>query len=164
MLSEIMRDINNHFAIDSITDEFFDYESGIFKLVDGKIAVRNKYVVGQYIAVTGSILNNGVYQVEEFADSIITIKQSETNDGIWGEEFDGTIYSLIVPYDFLKMVSEIQRFAHSQMGEASNVTSASFGIQSFSFGTDASGVRAGWQTVFRQRLNKYRRMTPDIVI
>lgn len=164
MLSEVMNDIRNHFAISRSTGRIHGSESGDFTISDGKISVCNKYVVGQYIAIVGSVLNDGIYRVEAFEDGIITIKESDANDKIWGETFTGTIYSLRVPQDFIQLVDKIKAFTESTAGQSSNITSVSFGIQSQSFGTDSNGVRAGWQTVFRNELHKYRRMTPDIVI
>lgn len=221
MLDEVMRDINNHFAIDNRTNEFFGAEDGEFSLVNGEIEVDNYYVEGQYIAIEGSILNNGVYRVEYVSDGIISLVQrlddypewirpagvptayntgdrvrhnnlrwvslQDTNivepgwpgsTGTWwniipgveienpftDEDWEGTIYSLRVPYPFLMLVERIAEFTKSREGQASNIVSASFGVQSQSFGRNVNGVRAGWQTVFKQELNKYRRMTPDIII
>lgn len=164
MLTETIREVKNAFAIDRVTGQLHGYESGKFTLADGKIQVKNKYVVGQYIAVTGSVLNDGVYKVESFADGVITIKESDANDKLWGETFTGTIYSLRVPQDFIQLVDKIKEFTDSKAGEASNIVSASFGVQNQSFGVNASGVRAGWVDVFRQDLHKFRRMTPDIII
>lgn len=164
MLSEVMNSINNYFATDRTTGDLYGAESGTFTLDSGKIAVCGKYLVGQYIAITGSVLNNGVYRVEDFTDGVITIKESDANDKLWGETFEGTIYSLRVPQDFLQLVDKITKFTESELGQASNVTSASFGIQSFSFGTNSAGVRAGWADTFRQELSKYRRMFPDITL
>lgn len=164
MLNEVMNNINNHFALDRTTEQLHGYEDGEFTLIGGTITVKNKYVVGQYIAITGSILNNGVYRVEKFEDGVITIKESDVNDKMWGETFDGTIYSLRVPESFIQLVEKIKTFTESNLGKSSNITSASFGIQSYSFGTDSNGVRAGWQTVFAPDLNAHRRYTPDIII
>lgn len=221
MLNEVMQSINNHFALNRSTGQLHGAESGDFTLANGKIAVKNKYVVGQYIALQGSVLNDGVYHVEGFEDGIISLIASAeafpawvkptgaanayntgdkvTHNGLhwvslqniniiepgwpgttgdwWAiipgaeiqnpffdEEWTGTIYSLRVPFDFLQLVKKIEQFTESEAGQASNIVSASFGIQSKSFGVNVSGVRAGWQDVFRQELHAYRRMHPDIII
>lgn len=164
MLTEVMDEILNHFARNKQTGRLHGAETGDFILSNGKIAVNSTYLVGQYIAIAGSVLNNGVYRVEEFSDGVITIKESDVNDKIWGEEFTGTIYSLRVPEDFVQLVDKIKKFTETSAGQASNIVSASFGIQSQSFGTDSNGVRAGWQTVFRKELDKHKRYTVDIII
>lgn len=164
MLTEVMNSVKNHFAIDRATGELHGYETGEFTLDSGKISVINTYLVNQYIAITGSVLNNGVYKVRDFSDGIITIEEHDSNDKIWGETFSGTIYSLHVPEGFIQLVDRIKAFAESKEGQSSNIVNASFGIQSQSFGTDQNGVRAGWKTVFRNELHAYRRMFDDIVI
>lgn len=221
MLNEVTNSINNHFAIDRATGDLFGAEDGYFFLENGHIEVDDYYVVGQYIGISGSILNNGIYRIEGFDDGVISLVQNVTDypdwirptgiptayntgdrvrhnnlrwvslqdanivepgwpgsTGVWwqivpgieienlfsDEEFEGTIYSLRVPFEFLMLVERIAEFAKSNAGQASNIVSASFGIQSTSFGTDANGVRAGWQTVFRNELHKYRRHTPDIIL
>lgn len=210
MLIEIMRHIKNFFSIGC--------ETGDFEIKSGSIAVENEYVVGQFVAISGSFLNDGVKRVESFEDGVIsfTIRSEEYpqwvqpagahdafkigdrvthngerwislinanvyvpgSDARWWERlhdspeehstvdetFTGTIYSLRVPPDFLRLADEIGTFTDSRDGQASNITSASFGIQSYSWATDANGLRAGWETVFSKRLNQYRRYTKDIDI
>lgn len=142
-----MRECRNYFSI--------SYERGQFEIINGIIGLSNNYLVGQYIYVAGSILNDGVYLLN---DTLYTL------DGSRDESFNGIVYGLSVPREFIELVNKIDKFTQSKEGQESNITSASFGIQSQSFGTDNNGVRAGWQTVFRNELHKYRRMTPDINI
>lgn len=62
MLAEICSQINNYFINRN------QIEHGEFIIEDDMINVQNKYVVGQYIRIIGSILNDGIYQVEDFLD------------------------------------------------------------------------------------------------
>lgn len=64
MLLPVMRRVNNFFEISK--------ERGEFEIKDGAIAVSGKYLEGQFVAITGSILNNGVRRVESFADGVIS--------------------------------------------------------------------------------------------
>lgn len=221
MLTETMRSIKNHFAKDKLTGRLHGVEQGLFKLQVGTIEVKNTYLAGQYIAITGSILNNGVYKVEKFDNGTIYLLPQTTehptwikptgvataynfpdkvthkgkiwlclqdintieptypdSTGVWwdeiasieiqdpttDEEFQGSIYSLHVPHDFIELVQKIKVFSESKEGQQSNVVSQSFGIQSVSFGTTSNGTRAGWQSAFSTDLNKYRRMTADIEV
>ena len=158
MITKICRECRNFFAIDRTTGAPFGVETGDFSLVGNKVTVNNKYLAGQYIAIQGSLLNDGVYQVLGYADDTITL----AGDTLTEEEWVGTVYILRIPKDFLQEVDRVKAFVASDAGQASNITSASFGIQSVSYGVNGSGAKAGWKDVFRNDLNKYRRMFPDI--
>lgn len=142
-----MKQVNNYF----VNTE----ESGQYEIRNGIISLTETYLIGQYIYLCGSILNDGLYLIN---DDLITL------DGSTDESFSGTIYGLRIPRSFLDLAKDIMAFNESSEGQASNITSASFGIQSYSWATDANGNRAGWETVFAKRLNQYRRMTTDIEI
>lgn len=156
MLSEITRSINNHFAIDQRTGGLYGAEQGEFAIADGRIAVKSKYLVGQYIAISGSMLNDGVYKIDAVSDGAISVT------GLIDETFDGTIYSLRIPREFIALCDRINAFAESEDGQAGNIVSAGFGIQSQSFATDEAGQKSGWEYAFRTSLHRYRRAFPDI--
>lgn len=147
MILQVMRECKNYFGRTS--------EQGEFKIENGIIDANLPYLVGQYILISGSVLNDGVYIIN---DNLITL------DGARDEIFCGVIYGLAVPNDFLDIANKIEKFSQSSAGEMSNVVSASFGIQSTSFGTNSAGVRSGWKDVFRNDLHKFRRPLPDIMI
>lgn len=71
MLLSVMREVRNFFEI--------SYETDDFEIYNGTIEVNHEYLAGQYIALTGSIMNDGVYRVESFEDGIISfvINQEE---------------------------------------------------------------------------------------
>lgn len=147
MILQVMQECRNYF-VDS-------EERGFFQILNGRIDLELDYLRGQYLLIKDSILNDGLYQVN---DDLITLEGSRD------EKFLGIVYGLAPPRDFLSLVDEIKEFSQSSAGAISNVTSASFGIQSYSFATDANGNRAGWQSTFAKRLNQYRRYSPDIVV
>lgn len=221
MLNIVMNSIKNHFAKDRATGQLYGVEHSLYELKSGMLAVGGQYLKGQYIAITGSVLNNGAYKVENFENGIIGLIPSASDIPEWikptgagtayntgdivrhkgikwiclqdmniiepgwagttgewwdvyaaqeiqnptfDESFNGTIYKLIIPYDFIQLVTKIEAFTNSNAGEQSNITSASFGIQSVSYGVNENGVKASWNNVFRAELNRYRRMTDDIII
>lgn len=135
MLSQILRHINNYFVSKII--------KGDYKIAGGTIAIPNA-LAGQYVRIVGSVLNDGVYLYP------LT--------GLTDEEFSGEVWILEIPKDFLDVVKEITDFQASDMSKASPYTSESFGGYSYSKGTNAAGVAAGWQEVFRSKLNDYRKM------
>lgn len=143
MLLSVMRECKNFFEITS--------ESGKFEIKNGVILLSDDYLIGQHICVTGSILNNGAYLLN---DTLYTLSGSRD------EIFYGTVYGLAVPRDFIALAQEIDEYVAKN--PASNMTSYSFGISSASYATNEKGMQATWMDVFRQRLNKYRMMFKQI--
>lgn len=126
-------------------------ESGTFT-IESKILTgfTEIYLVGSYIAVTGSILNNGVYLV---SDDKITLA------GSINETFQGEIYQLAPPRDFLELVAEIE----TEINQTKNSTwdkrliSQSFDGLSQTLATGANGsLPATWKEMFASRLVPYR--------
>lgn len=64
MLLEVMRECKNFFVRTE--------EPGEFVVHDGEIEVNGDYLPGQFVLITGSILNDGVYRVEVVEDGRIS--------------------------------------------------------------------------------------------
>lgn len=208
MLLPVMREVRNFFEISS--------ESGEYEIKNGSITVTGRYVVGQYVAITGSILNDGVKRVESVKDGVIsfTIPRAEYpdwkqptgshdaymiddrvthgsdrwislidynvylpgSDPRWWEKlhdspeehttvdeiFNGTIYGLRVPHDFVALCDEIVVFTTES--KPTGFVSESIGSYSYSRATDKNGAPASWKTVFVARLIPFRRMFTSISI
>ena len=142
MLAEICHEINNWFVHTSYTDTF--------TISDGSIELSDM-VEGQYFRIIGSIFNDGVYQ---YPASNLT-----------DETFDGAIWGLAIPKDFLDLVAEIETW-QAKYGAIDSVamspyTSESFGGYSYSKNvgsSDGASSSGTWQSTFASRLNKYRRI------
>ena len=127
MLETIMKHLRNYFLTNVRKD-------GSFKIEDGNLSllfVRE----GQFIMITGSSFNDGVYRypVSNLVD----------------ETFDGSIVILNPPKDFLKLVEEIEAYQTK--------TSGSEGY-SYTRGTNANGGVADWSIAFKDRLNVWRKI------
>lgn len=137
MLEQILRHLNNWFCV--------DIHSGQFTVEKGSVALpflQN----GQYFRVIGSVFNDGLHQYP-------------TSD-MTEECFDGTIWALAVPKAVIELAAEVEAW-QKKNGDAaaSPFTSESFGGYSYnkSNGTGSGGV-VTWQSVFRDRLNDWRRL------
>jgi hypothetical protein len=63
------------------------------------------------------------------------------------------------PAHFIALCEEIHEFVNSPEGKPSNIISETVqGVHSWSAAVGKDGVRAGWQTVFADRLRPFRRM------
>jgi hypothetical protein len=151
MYSQVCRELNNYFEYDKVF--------GKFEIVDGQLTTQHlideKGVLrlqnGQYFRIAGSVFNDGVYQFPA--------------TGLHDEVFDGAIWLLAFPIDFVALVSDIEEWQKKNGGvdsaAMSPFTSESFGGYSYSKGggSDASGKGQNtWQGAFKARLNAYRRI------
>lgn len=139
MLFEIMQHINNFFVAGG-------YE-GEIKIQDGDITPNPELLSEQYFLIQGSVLNDGVYQhpAEELED----------------EAFNGIVAKLAIPKPFLSLVDDIAAWAEKYKDVTeSPYTSESFGGYSYTKSNgngQETGVN-GWQKVFSDRLNKWRKL------
>lgn len=135
MLEIILMHINNWYvAPDGI-------HAGEYSIEGGSITLPF-LVDGQYFRIFGSKMNDGLYQYPA----------SDLTD----EKFTGTVWELRVPKSLVALSDEIAAWIEDNHPSA--FTSESFGGYSYSKATGTNGQPAGWQDVFRSRLNAYRKM------
>lgn len=149
MLNEVCLEVRNFF--DKNQPKIF----GDILISDGKIRNADFLAVikeNQYFRIIGSVFNDGVYQ--NTADLALV-----------DEHFDGAIWLMAVPKDFLALVAEISDWQTKNGGVDSQAmspfTSESFGGYSYSksAGSSSSNGNAGtWQAAYATRLNAYRRI------
>ena len=144
MLNELCQEIKNYF--DKGMPKFF----GSITIANNTFTdeeILNGIKPGQYFRIVGSIFNDGVYC---FNNKLV----------LEDETFDGAIWLMAIPKDFLALAKEIEDW-EAAYGSALNspYTSESFGGYSYS---KASGKNGGgavtWQDAFASRLNLYRRI------
>jgi len=152
ILLPIMRECNNFFDVCS--------ESGDFELNDGKIALKNIYRVNQYIALTGSLLVDGIYQIIARHEGIYTLTGADEN-----ERWNGLIFGLNIPGDFIRLCEDIDKFNKSKAGQLTGYTSENvLGAHSWSRATNKNGLPVQWQDVFQIRLRPFNRIFSSIRI
>lgn len=103
---------------------------------------------GQYFRVVGSVLNDGVYQYG--------------NCSLRDETFDGAIWAMAVPTEFLHLEEEIKAW-RTQYENAANSPFQSESFAGYSYtksstNGNSGGSVTGWQGVFASRLNKWRKL------
>lgn len=152
MYSQICRELNNYFE--------YDKAFGKYEIINGTLILpqhlntekgKSLHVLDdQYIRIVGSVFNDGVYQFPA--------------TGLHDETFEGAIWLLAFPIDFVALVSDIEEWQKKNgidSAAMSPFTSESFGGYSYSKsgGSDASGKGQNtWQGAFKARLNAYRRI------
>lgn len=149
MLGEVCKELNNWFNY-TIPKKF-----GTFVIADGQLVTDCDLLDGQFFRIVGSVLNDGVYEYPA----------TELND----ETFEGAVWGMAVPPEVVALADEIKEWQDKYGGvdsaAMSPFTSESFGGYSYTKGRSASSSggdssTATWQSVFKSRLNKWRKLPP----
>ena len=148
MLTQICQYLRKWFVRDKYFGTF-KIENGVLTYADGTaLSLLN----GQYFRIVGSILNDGVFQYQTPAPANAA---SELQD----EVFNGAVWSMAIPRDFLALVSEISAWC-STYSEAITSPYASQTVGDWTR-TLKGGSGAGtitWQTQFDAQLSPWRKI------
>lgn len=135
MLEQILDHLHNYF----IANNGVHY--GDFEISNGSVDL-DFLQTGQYFKIVGSIFNDGVYQYP--ASNLVD------------ETFSGEIWALAIPSAVINIAQEIEEWTIKY--PATGYISESFGNYSYSMRTSFRGSAvAGWEDVFRGRLNHWRK-------
>lgn len=134
MLEQVLAYLHDDSAVQTLDEQEWI-------ITDGTMDVPGA-LPGRYVRIIGSVLNDGVYQYP------LT--------GLVDETFTGTVQLLSIKKAVLEMVPEIEAWCEKNQPTA--YTSESFAGYSYSKATNANGLAAGWQDVFRAQLAPYRKM------
>lgn len=125
--------------------------SGAYEIREGSISPLDFLIKGQYFRIVGSVLNDGVY--------------CNTPEGLaelTDETFDGEIWEMVVPKDFIKLAQEEAETKADVLEIASRqgaYISESFNNYSRSIGNDLPPALRERIASINQRLTKYRRIS-----
>lgn len=159
IVEQVMRECNNFFLSGQSESGKYTIQSGVITPYD-----PDRWVVGQYIMLEGSLMHDGVYLLE---DTKITLAGATDEP-----EFIGTIKGLRPPLDFLEVCQDVERFTEKNAKTDPSLVSESYRGYSYNRATGSTGMPATWRDAFNDRLNPYRRMfmtreshclTPDLL-
>ena len=137
-VQDVMRQVRDCFPVAC--------RSGRFALSGGRLSPPDGLSPGDWIALRGSAHSDGVYQLGE--DGLLPLADEAP--------FQGEVWLLRPPPDFLQLCGDICRYAEAQGDDG--LKSERFGAYSFERAVDASGLPADWRSVFRARLQPWQRM------
>lgn len=140
-LTAICANLKNYFLRDKY--------GGTFNVVSGTAPLSN-LLTGQYFRIVGSVLNDGVWQ-----------NTAEDLAHLQNETFEGEIWSMAIPRDFLELCGEIDDF-NAKIEEMSTswtgFSSESWNGYSYSISSSAPDFILQKQANIKSRLNGYRRI------
>lgn len=133
MIEDVCKELKNYF------DKEIIFKSHTIK--DGALT-GIKIADGQYFRIAGSVFNDGVYQSPE-----LNLKD---------ETFEGGVWLMAVPPQVIRLAEEIKAWQEKNADIVdSPYQSESFGGYSY---TKAPTDKTNWQTVFKDRLNRWRKI------
>ena len=138
MLEQVLMHLNNWFLVPCGIHE------GTYTIEDGGIALPF-LANGQYFRICGSVFNDGLHQYP--AGDLKT------------ETFDGTVWALAIPQAVIELAAEIEAWQEKNGEAASGIyQSESFGGYQYSKQTESDGGQVTVWSVFRKRLNQWRKL------
>ena len=140
MIDQVCTHVRNFFETDPITGARRIHQ-GRYSIVNGSISLPF-LANGQYFRLFGSRFSDGVHQYPASA--------------LPDETFDGVVWDMRPPKDFLDLVREIEAWMQ-KYGEAANSPYQSEAvIGAYSYTKQGDG--GSWQSVFKRRLDPYRNL------
>ena len=117
---------------------------GTFTISGGSISPSDFLQDGQYFRIVGSVFNDGVHR--------------HPAHDLTDETFDGAVWAMAVPPAVIELLQKIQEFEAATANAPTAYTSESFGGYSYTKATDANGLPVGWKSVFKNELNRWRKL------
>lgn len=140
-VAAVMRHIRNFFQGEPVEGEYS---------ITGNVLAPAP--AAPWVYISGSNYHDGAYQL---IDGVLQGVSLDAED----EDFDGIVWPLRPPPDFLALCDEIA--AYDQKNPAGALQSESFGSYTYNRGASQNG-RYDWQTVYAPMLSAYRRMFPGV--
>ena len=146
MIEQVLRSINNF---------FIQFTRSVTTIAAGKITVDNPddFVVGQYVYLDQTLLNNGIYQITKIEGNELTITATIAV-AAEAEAENAIVHGLAIPKAVLAIAVEIEAY---NTANPNNLVSKTLGDYSVTQATGQSGD-ASWVAVFGSRLNQWRKV------
>ena len=138
MLEQVLMHLKNWFLVPGGIHE------GTYTIEDGGITLPF-LANGQYFRSCGSVFNDGLHQYPA--------------SDLKSETFEGTVWALAVPQAVIDLAAEIEAWQKKNGEAASGIyQSESFGGYQYSKQTTSDGGQVTVWSVFRKRLNQWRKL------
>jgi hypothetical protein len=143
-VADVMRHLNNYFET--------GYRKTDFSITGGVLSPGECLHPGSYIAVEGSCFHNGVWKL----GTGLTLEGNTEPD----ETFNGKVWFLSPPKDFLALCKDVADFAEKTPVGA--FQSETFEDYSYTRATGQNGAVLGWKEAFASSLSPYRKMFTEV--
>ena len=159
MIGDVMDYCKKHFIKNEISGDFvFDATA---KTITGDFDTDD-YVIGGYIYVLGSILNDTAYKLTAVSSTALTVDGTLYDENST-DKHTVKIFGLKPPRAFLSLAEDIKSWVDKYGAGAAGIASEKIDDYSVAFG---AGVQngGGWQAAFAGRLGEYRSLYNDLPV
>lgn len=139
MICDLMNLTNNYF------EKF--YIHGNIEIADGKLKLPSQFIKGQYIRIINSLLNDGVYKIQEKSGELATLSSFLSD-----EIFTGFVVGLAVPKTFEDLSVSIDEWNTKNKNRKGLSSESSLGGY-YSWSANAKNV----EEAFSSEIAQYKR-------
>jgi hypothetical protein len=141
-VAAVMRHCRNYFEV--------GYLDGTFRITGNALSADVEGA--HYVCISGSLMHDGVWEI---CNGYLTGRDVA---GLEDEEFDGRVWLLAPPIDFLELVKDIREY--EEKNPLTNLESEKFGNYSRTFSAQIAGRR--WNVAYSASLSPYMRMFTEV--
>ncbi len=142
-VAAVMRQCRNYFET--------GYIDGTFRITGNALSGAEG---AHWVYISGSAFHNGVWEV---CGGYLT---GRSVDGLHDEEFEGRVWFLDPPEEFLELCKTIKTY--EEKNPVGALVQERFGEYSYTRTNSGSASDMGWQKVFSMELAAYRRMFTEV--
>lgn len=142
-VAAVMRQCRNYFET--------GYIDGTFRITGNALSGADG---AHWVYISGSAYHNGVWEV---CDGYLTGRSVE---GLHDEEFEGRMWFLDPPEEFLELCKTIKTY--EEKNPVGAFVQERFGEYSYVRANSGGAADMGWQKVFAVELSEYRRMFTEV--
>ena len=158
MLNEVIEYLNNYFFKYTLGVKNYTYTKDVTFTATGTLAATDfssTFVVGEYILIENTRLNDGIYLITAIDATTITV-DATLDIAITSEaEVEATLTKLYIPKQLIALIADIKTY---NTNTTDGVVSESQGNRSVTYGTSSGGGASGWQSAFKNRLERYKKL------
>lgn len=151
MLYQVLQRLNHYYPV--------SYSLATEIETDGVVGsfTTNNFVVGQYVLIKNTLLNDGVYKITAIASNKLTLDATLTAENT---DRHIRVFGLAIPTALVSLATEIETYVTANPNN-SNVASERLGDYGISY-QNGDNKASGWYGAFQDRLSQYQRFYSDL--
>ena len=158
MLNAVIKYLNNYFFEYTYTVPKYQFTVDCTFTASDTITgdFTDTFIVGEYILVKGTRVNDGIYKVTANGGTSLTVDATlDITISTESTEVETTLTKMYIPDELIELIAEIKTY---NTNTTDGIVSESQGERSVTYGTSSGGGSTGWKSAFSDRLSTYRKL------